>query len=284
MTSSQFNDLSTPRFQSSSLPQPPDQLHTRLARCLAISSPRPAKISHDFHLPAKPMNRQRTPRQQERRARILEAARTALSENGYEGLNMRDLAVAAEVSPTTLYNQFENKDTLLLAALSEMLQHIDLDVGATEARGIARVLARAEAVTTQMNIHPAYADAMTLMLINASPDDLIVQILLNSALGETGTRIDEMLALGEVRSDCDREALLRRLATGGWAAILLWQKRIIPPESLGDQYRENLLASLWPVLTEQAQDAWRWVFVDTPRPNTSMDNTSKDKTSKDTNS
>ena len=93
-------------------------------------------------------NKRRTPRQQERRQRILEAARSALSDNGYERLNMRDLAVAAGVSPTTLYNQFENKDTLVLAALSDMLQHIDWDVSATESRGIARVLARAEAVTT----------------------------------------------------------------------------------------------------------------------------------------
>ena len=205
-------------------------------------------------------NKRRTPRQQERRQRILEAARSALSDNGYERLNMRDLAVAAGVSPTTLYNQFENKDTLVLAALSDMLQHIDWDVSATESRGIARVLARAEAVTTQMNLHPAYAEAMILMLINASPEDLIVQILLNSALGETGTRIDEMLELGEIEPDTNREGLLRRLATGGWAAILLWQKKIIPAENLGSQYRENLLASMWPVLTPNARESWRDTF------------------------
>ena len=205
-------------------------------------------------------NKRRTPRQQERRQRILEAARCALSDNGYERLNMRDLAVAAGVSPTTLYNQFENKDTLVLAALSDMLQHIDWDVSATESRGIARVLARAEAVTTQMNLHPAYAEAMILMLINASPEDLIVQILLNSALGETGTRIDEMLELREIEPDTNREGLLRRLATGGWAAILLWQKKIIPAENLGSQYRENLLASMWPVLTPSARETWRDTF------------------------
>lgn len=205
-------------------------------------------------------NKHRTPRQQERRQRILDAARSALSQHGYEGLNMRDLAVAAGVSPTTLYNQFENKDTLVLAALSEMLQNIDWDVSATEARGIDRVLARAEAVTSQMNLHPAYAEAMILMLINASPEDLIVQILLNSAMGETGARIDEMLELGEIRPDINREGLLRRLATGGWAAILLWQKKIIPAEQLGQQYRENLLASMWPVLTPEAQKTWGSTF------------------------
>ncbi len=210
-------------------------------------------------MPVSP-NKRRTPRQQERRERILAAARTALSENGYEGLNMRDLALTAGVSPTTLYNQFENKDTLVLAALSDMLQHIDWDVSATEARGIARVLARADAVTDQMNLHPAYAEAMILMLINASPEDAIVQILLNSAMGETGARVDEMLELGEIEPDINREALLRRLATGGWAAILLWQKKIIPAEQFGHQYRENLLTSMWPVLTPTARKKWCAVF------------------------
>ena len=201
-----------------------------------------------------------TPRQQERRQRILDTARLALSEHGYEGLNMRKLAVTAGVSPTTLYNLFDSKDSLLLAALSEMLQNIEWDVSATEASGIKRVLARAEAVTTQMNNHPAYAEAMAMMLINASPNDPIVQILLNSALGETGMRIDEMLELGEIYPDINREGLLRRLATGGWAAILLWQKKIIPAEQLGAQYRENLLASMWPVMTPEAQATWRFAF------------------------
>lgn len=205
-------------------------------------------------------NKHRTPRQQERRERILDAARTALSEHGYEGLNMRELAVAASVSPTTLYNQFENKDTLVLAALSEMLQTIGWNLSTSEARGIGHVLARAEAVTTQMNLHPAYADAMILMLLNASPEDLIVQILLNGAMGDTGARIDEMLELGEIRPDFNREGLLRRLATGGWAAMLLWQKKIIPAESLNEQYRENLLASMWPELTPEARDTWRANF------------------------
>ena len=101
---------------------------------------------------------------------------------------------------------------------------------------------------------------MILMLINASPEDVIVQILLNSAMGETGARIDEMLELGEIEADINREALLRRLATGGWAAILLWQKKIIPAEQFGHQYRENLLTSMWPVLTPTARKKWCAVF------------------------
>ncbi len=205
-------------------------------------------------------DKNRTPRQEERRQRILVTARAFLSEHGYDGLNMRELAVAAKVSPTTLYNQFANKDRLLLAALSEMLQTIEWDVSATDAKGIERVLARADAVTEQINNHPAYAEAMILMLINASPDDPIVRILLTSALGETGMRIDEMLELGEILPNVNREGLLRRLATGGWAAILLWQKKIIPAERLGMQYRENLLASMWPVLTPAAQEHWRTTF------------------------
>ena len=43
-----------------------------------------------------------TPNQQERRRRILGAARGLVAKNGYDGMIMRDVAMRAKVSPTTL--------------------------------------------------------------------------------------------------------------------------------------------------------------------------------------
>ena len=60
-----------------------------------------------------------TPNQQARRARILEAARALVAEHGYDGMIMRDVATAAHVSPTTLYNLYNTKDELLLEALRD---------------------------------------------------------------------------------------------------------------------------------------------------------------------
>jgi AcrR family transcriptional regulator len=53
----------------------------------------------------------------ERRARILTAARAAITRDGYDGLTMRELARAARVSVPTLYNLFGGKDAILTALL-----------------------------------------------------------------------------------------------------------------------------------------------------------------------
>jgi AcrR family transcriptional regulator len=53
----------------------------------------------------------------ERRKRILAAARKLVVTEGYDGLTMRDLAAAARVSVPTLYNLFGSKDAILVAEL-----------------------------------------------------------------------------------------------------------------------------------------------------------------------
>ncbi len=54
----------------------------------------------------------------ERRTRILTAARRLVSERGYAGVTMRDLARAAKVSVPTLYNLFGGKDQILCAEVA----------------------------------------------------------------------------------------------------------------------------------------------------------------------
>jgi AcrR family transcriptional regulator len=56
----------------------------------------------------------------DRRQRIQRAARKLVSERGYDGLTMRDLAHAARVSVPTLYNLFGGKDAILVAELEAL--------------------------------------------------------------------------------------------------------------------------------------------------------------------
>lgn len=52
---------------------------------------------------------------EERRARILAAAKQLVAERGFEALTMRDLARASRVSVPTLYSLFGSKEGILLA-------------------------------------------------------------------------------------------------------------------------------------------------------------------------
>src|SRR5919202_1473547 len=60
-----------------------------------------------------------TPKQSARRRRVIQAAMTLASKGGYDAVQMRDVAAAANVALGTLYRYFPSKDQLLVAALGE---------------------------------------------------------------------------------------------------------------------------------------------------------------------
>ena len=60
-----------------------------------------------------------SPTQTATRDRILDAAVELATRHGYDGLEMRELAAAAGVSPATLYQYYGSKDEVLVGALVE---------------------------------------------------------------------------------------------------------------------------------------------------------------------
>ncbi len=60
-----------------------------------------------------------------RRARILREARGMLVHAGYDGLNLRSLAKAAEVTVPTLYNLVGNKEEIVAALFAEALAEVE---------------------------------------------------------------------------------------------------------------------------------------------------------------
>jgi len=87
---------------------------------------------------------------------------------------MRELAVIADVSTSTLYNLYQSKDTLILAALEDQLADINAVVAETNTSGLGRFLAHVEAVADQIVETPQYAEAMGTMLFGADAHDPIV--------------------------------------------------------------------------------------------------------------
>lgn len=81
-----------------------------------------------------------------RRQRILHEARRLITRGGFEALNLRALASAAEVTVPTIYNLLGNKEALVVALFSEALTEIEQRVGSY--RG-ATPLEMATAVVTE---------------------------------------------------------------------------------------------------------------------------------------
>lgn len=65
-------------------------------------------------------------------AALLRAAETVLDRDGSDGVTIRAVALAAEVSPTSVYNRFRSKDGLIVAlamrTLAQLAEAIDVPV------------------------------------------------------------------------------------------------------------------------------------------------------------
>lgn len=187
--------------------------------------------------------------QKQRRERILSSTREQLSKSGYEGINMRDLAVMADVSTATLYNLYQSKDTLILAALQHLLAELNERAVSTGATGLERWWRRVEIIADQIIETPRYAEAMGRMLFNADASDPIVQALLGGALEIHQTELQQMKAAGQLRDGIDRDFLAREMASTGWSVVLMWMKGYVALHDFKKEYSRNAAYTLIPFLT-----------------------------------
>lgn len=80
-----------------------------------------------------------SPEQQERRRRLIDAAFELGAEGGYDAVQMRDVAVTANVALATIYRYFSSKDDLLAAAMTEWTARLRGRVAQSPPRGDTRV-------------------------------------------------------------------------------------------------------------------------------------------------
>ncbi len=109
-------------------------------------------------------------RQRRLRQGILGAARDLITLKGYEGVNMRELAKTARVTPKTLYYQFGSKEALLRSAVEEMFSRLYAEMDAEPvARGIDRVFFVLDRVAELTNQHRAYSRALMPFFATGEP-------------------------------------------------------------------------------------------------------------------
>ena len=65
----------------------------------------------------------------QRRQQILAAAKKIVSAKGFRSTTIDDIAKEAELSPTTIYLYFDNKEELLVSLTFHSLQYLDLRLG-----------------------------------------------------------------------------------------------------------------------------------------------------------
>ncbi|WP_329211570.1 TetR family transcriptional regulator [Streptomyces sp. NBC_00683] len=118
-----------------------------------------------------------TERQEARRRRILQAGAQLAGRGGFEAVQMREVADAAEVALGTLYRYFPSKIHLLVAVMQDRLQHLQLTLrkrppaGDDAAERVAETLMRAfRALQREPNLADAMVRALTFADRSASTE------------------------------------------------------------------------------------------------------------------
>jgi len=195
-----------------------------------------------------------SPRQQARRERILQAARDLIAEKGYDGLTMRDLASASDVSDKTLYNLFDSKDRLVMIAVADLLGEIARRVEAkSQQPGLEAVLLYSDSTMRQILETPAYAEAMARGLFQAEANTALVDVLLSANERFLRRELYAALQRKQLLADTDVAVTARMLAGHMWGILLLWNKGLLTLEELSSMATHSLCLSLAGIVRGQGK-------------------------------
>jgi AcrR family transcriptional regulator len=171
---------------------------------------------------------------EERRQRILEAARGLIAERGYDGVTMRDLAERSLVSVPTLYALFGSKNELLSVAVESyfadlvgMVELGDLD------SGLPRILSLVETLSRETPRHAAYSRSLVTFMRDASEttgglNDLVAGGLTNELI----SALQEMKEKRQLAQWADPCPLAERLAGQISIATFAWALHQVSDEVL----------------------------------------------------
>ena len=189
--------------------------------------------------------KQLTPKQEDRRHRILTATRAMVAEHGYEGMVMSQVAESAGVSPTTLYNLYNTKDKLLLEALRELLldnyQKIGLDSEGPGWLYLLKVVRNGAWLNITM---PEYAEAIINTLLRSVPGDSLVKMLMINIQQDFHHSLKAMDKRDELRKGLDLNELATIMLGNYWSSFMIKSKGLLETEGLTGYLEFDLLALL----------------------------------------
>ncbi|MCP2310625.1 TetR family transcriptional regulator [Kitasatospora paracochleata] len=164
---------------------------------------------------------QLTPRQAERRRRILRASTTLAARGGYEAVQMREVAEDAGVALGTLYRYFPSKVHLLVAVMRVQLLQLQEQVRRHPPTGEEPAARVAEALTNAFHAlqrEPRLAEAMVRALSFA---DRSVGSEVDEVSGLTSAIVLEAARLSGPPT-ADQQAALRVIGHTWHSTLLAW--------------------------------------------------------------
>ena len=178
----------------------------------------------------------RTPRHPEVDARIFDAALTLLRSRGPLAVSVESVAAASGVAKTTIYRRYENRESLLTAAVTSAATTVEFPVGMTAQDSLRWVLRHAR--DTIENVVGRGTVAAVIMNEDPQFTELLLGMIRNSTRPLRADLRERALA-GEIKADVDVE-LAMSILLGVVVAEL------IRGRPTGEDWVDSVLALLWP--------------------------------------
>jgi AcrR family transcriptional regulator len=171
----------------------------------------------------------------ERRARIIDAARRLIAEDGYDGLSMRALADAARVSVPTLYNLFGSKHAILAAEMEEAFVSIASDFELTK-RGdaVERAWALLQAGIRRLVAVPGYYRQLVHVMLTSHETDELRHAIEDQYVALMAGNLRAGQADRELADWFDADVLARQLFFTFMMAVLGWARGEFDDGTLGE--------------------------------------------------
>jgi len=200
-----------------------------------------------------------TPRQVERRNAVLRAVRDQLARDGFDGLTIRDVAQAAQVSPSTLYEIYGSKESLIWTAVREILFDLAIEEDQYEP-GLERFVHRLESIARIFDVTPKSAEALSRLFFEGGEDSPANRVFLDNAIEARKTSLHEMLSMRQLRKDLDIEFYSRALVSVTWGTALFWLKGRIPPGGFRAELVRSSLSLILSGATAKCRDRVREII------------------------
>jgi AcrR family transcriptional regulator len=168
------------------------------------------------------------------RTRILEAAFTVLSRQGYENSSIKDIAEEAGVAQGLIHYHYKSKQLLVLAVLEYVCQKVEVGV-AGEAGALAAL-----AQTKEMLRDRRATNALYIQLIGVGLHDPAIGAGVRTFIREDRAHVEDIArqVLGERQADTSPA---RGIAGVVWAAILgIIVQSLVDPEFDTDEAVDTL--------------------------------------------
>ena len=183
-----------------------------------------------------------TPRQQERRTRILRVTNALLAQHGYDAVSMRAIAAAAGVAERTLFNIYINKDTLIATCARERTEDVINEAWVKAADpGIGFFLSLSETLSRRTLEQPDVARALAPVLIQHA--DIVG--LHHVYRRYVGRALDELARQGLLEED-GIDTLTGLIGQRMVSAVTLWSGHGMIDDTLETQMRLAVCQVLLP--------------------------------------